>query len=100
MPQKPRGQINIMEIQRFEATEDVEHRINVSNIIFLMPIWIWDTAENRYRNAIGFYDLCMSENGLYYHFYSRIPGVNVFAYRYCSPFFPLSAMRENTFPPR
>lgn len=100
MPQLPRGLINIMEIMRFEAEEDVEYQINASNIIFLMPIWKWNPTEDRYQDALGFYDLCMSKDGLIYHFYSRTPGITTFAYRYVSPFFPASALQERTVRPR
>ena len=100
MPQKPRGLINIMSIQRFDAEMDQEYRIQTSNIIFLMPVWKWNPVEEIYQDAVGFYDICMSEDGKTYFFYSRIPGITTFAYRFVSPFFPLSANQEKTYNPR
>ena len=100
MPQQPRQPVNLIELAKFEATEDVEYRINATNLLWLMPIWRWVEAEGRWNNAVGFYDLCMSEDGKYYHFYSRMPGKNLFAYRYVSTFFAAGALREYTVCPR
>lgn len=88
---------NILELHVFQAEEDFEYRIQASRILFMMPIFRWIESEQRWADAIGFYDLCMSPDGRVYYFYSRMPGKETFGFRYVSSFFPQSGWQEKTF---
>ena len=71
---------NIVKVQKFEAQPDQEVEIGLSDTILLMPIW--RLCGDRYIDATGDYDLCMSLDGLKMTFISRRPLPEVFAYRF------------------
>lgn len=79
---------SIIEIQKFDAASDVEVTIQISQLLFLMPIFKWDGTH--WIDASGDYDLCMSNDGKTYTFISRVPGTVTYGYR----FVPLAYLRR------
>jgi len=79
---------SIIEIQSFNASEDQELIIQVSQLLLLMPIFKWDGTH--WIDATGDYDLCMSPDGKTYTFISRRSGTVQYGYRYV----PLAYLRR------
>ena len=73
---------NIIGLQEFEAEPDVAFFIKVTEIVFLMPIW--RKCGDRYVDATGDYDLCLSANQENYEFINRRADSTIFAYRFYS----------------
>ena len=73
---------NIIRIQSFVAQPDTELEIGISEIIFLMPIF--RLCDDRWIDATGDYDLCMSMDGTKYTFVSRRPLEETYGYRFFS----------------
>lgn len=71
---------SIIELAAFNANTDQEIKIQVSQLLLLMPFFKWNGTH--WQDATGEYDLCMEEDGKTYTFYSRIAGAQKFAYRY------------------
>jgi hypothetical protein len=71
---------SIIEIQSFDADEDVEVTLQVSQLLLLMPIFKWDGTH--WIDATGDFDLCMATDGKTYTFISRRTGTVKYGYRY------------------
>lgn len=71
---------NIIQLAKFEATQDQEVKIQVSQLIFSMPIFRWN--GDHWQDATGDFDLCMEEDGKTYTFISRIMGTHTYGYRF------------------
>lgn len=73
---------NIVRIQPFVAAPDVEIIIGTSETILLMPVL--KRLCDKWVDATGDFDLCMSDDGLKYTFINRLGTTETFAYRFLS----------------
>ena len=76
---------NIIQMQKFEASDGILVGLSISEVLFLMPIFRWTGVD--FIDATGEYDLCMDQGGKNYHFIKRTPGTATFAYRFISTYF-------------
>lgn len=81
----PRIPSNIIQMQKFEAHDNVPVGLSIAEVLLLMPIFRWTGVE--FIDATGEYDLCMDADGKKYHFIKRTAGSAIFAYRFVSTVF-------------
>jgi hypothetical protein len=77
---------NLIAVLEFRADPDVRIDMENSQIVFLPPVFrkIHRNGGDEFIDATGEYDLCMSTDGRFFHFYNRLPTTEIFAYRYFS----------------
>lgn len=73
---------NIIRLQEFSSNPDEIILIEITQIVLIMPIF--RKCDDKWVDATGDYDLCMSFDGSRYEFISRRQQNEIWGYRFYS----------------